>query len=86
MVIMRSIYSLTDNYMTTTTVGDLLEYLQKFDRNLAVVKSDHFGTGYNRIELIPKMIFPVSVCISEKKVTDFQDGNDLFNSFDAIVL
>jgi hypothetical protein len=72
--------------MTTTTVGDLIKYLQRFDRNLAVVKSDHFGTGYNRIELIPKMIYPISVSTSEKKVTDFEDGTNLFNSFDAIVL
>ncbi len=74
--------------MITTTVGDLLVVLNKYDKNTPVVTYDPNGTGYNRIILTRAMVYQVMVNFDETLNVDFVDNlsPDVDESFLAIVL
>jgi hypothetical protein len=74
--------------MITTTVGDLLDLLHKYDRNTPVVTNDPNGTGYNRIIITRMMGYPLMVNLDTSIPCDFVDSlsTDLPETFYAIVL
>lgn len=73
--------------MTINTVGELIDALQKFDRNLPILKSDECSVCYQPIVLCESMLFPVF------KVVYPNGSQELLGSipasektFDAVVL
>lgn len=74
--------------MNITTVGDLIEALEKFDRSLPVVKNipdlSELQPQYTPLEMIEKMIY----CIRPETFADgFCDASDTDpHSFNAVVL
>lgn len=76
--------------MNITTVGELIEALKHFDRDLPILKSDPLEVGYLPIAITEKMTFKV------KRVVNDLGPNPFFvdeltrphagNAFDAVVL
>ncbi len=74
--------------MITTTVGDLLEILNRYAPDTPVVTSDPNGTGYYRITLTPMMVYRLMVNGDGDLPVDFVDSLafDIPGAFSAIVL
>lgn len=73
--------------MITTTVGELIDFLSKYDRNQAVVKHDPDRTGYTAINLIAAMEYHIEINPNPQLGVDFIDQfKPSFFSFNAIVL
>lgn len=74
--------------MITTTVGDLMTILSKYDLNTPVVTYDPNGIGYNRVIITRMMVYTVMVNQDDKLPCDFIDcvADDLPEAFSAIVL
>jgi hypothetical protein len=74
--------------MTTTTVGDILTILSKYDLNTPVVTYDPREIGYNRVTITRMMVYNIMVNRDEKLPCDFVDtlAPDLPEGFNAIVL
>ena len=74
--------------MITTTVGDVLEALSKYDKNTPVVMANPNENGYNRVIITRGMVYRIMVNFDERLQVDFVDtlSPDLPESFLAIVL
>ncbi len=74
--------------MITTTVGEVIDALTKYDRNTPIVKGDPNKTGYTRIILTRAMAYRIEVSFDDLYEVDFIDtlSPNNPNSFLAIVL
>ena len=45
--------------MATTTVGELIDTLQHYSRDLPVLKADNMGVGYTPVAAIGNLLFAV---------------------------
>jgi hypothetical protein len=74
--------------MITTTVGDLIAILSKYDTNTPVVSLDPREIGYNRVTITRMMVYTIMANQDEKLPCDFVDtlAPDLPEGFNAIVL
>jgi hypothetical protein len=74
--------------MITTTVGDVMTILSKYDPNTPVVKHDPNGTGYHRIIITRMMSYQIMVNQDNSQPVDFVDcfADETPEAFVAIVL
>lgn len=74
--------------MITTTVGDILDTLGKYDRSTPVVVCHPNAPGYNRVPITRTMVYRIMVNMDNSLPCDFVDSphSDLPDSFCAIVL
>lgn len=74
--------------MITTTVGDVIDILVKYDRNTPIVTADPDGKGYNRIIITRSMVYEIMTNLDEAIPVDFIDtlSPNIPESFLAIVL
>lgn len=74
--------------MITTTVGDIIEALNKYALNTPVVIADPNGTGYHCITITRMMVYRIMANQDTLKACDFIDcfDTDIPEAFSAIVL
>lgn len=74
--------------MNITTVGELIDALSTFDRNLPILKSDLHDLSYVPIHITEKMVFPVQrvVVPGGDYFVDVITGIEEGKKFDAVVL
>ncbi len=67
---------MSDNQLAEIiTVGDLIDYLQKFPRIAVVLKSDMLAVGYNRFKYQPNPIFEVIPSPNDESGCEFMDAD-----------
>jgi S-adenosylmethionine synthetase len=72
--------------LTIATVGELIEVLKKFDRNLPVLKSDACGVSYLPVDLLENLVFPVRRHTYPGGIDEYLDADPADKNFDAVVL
>lgn len=74
--------------MITTTVGEVIDALRKYDRSTPVVVAHPNENGYNQIVVTRAMVYRIMVNSDESLQVDFVDSlsTNLPESFLAVVL